>query len=146
VKAACAALMLPAGMAGAGVVRAVGDCLARSDLFPIGMLPAGARDALLTLYASECASAGAPPLAAEVLASLDGVVRRGGLESPAVALTRREREVLPLLAAGGTLTEIAADLQVSPSTVRTQVAVLRAKFGAGSRSELVRKARDAGLV
>lgn len=146
VRAASAALMLPPEMAAAGVVRAVGDCLARSDYLPIGMLPAGARDALLALYASEGATVGAPPLPAAVIASLDSVVRRGGPARPAVALTQRERALLPLLGAGGTLAEIAAELQVSPSTVRTQVAVLRAKFDAESRSELVRKARDAGLV
>ena len=81
-----------------------------------------------------------------MIAALDSVVRRGGPARPAVALTQRERALLPLLGGDGTLAEIAAVLQVSPSTVRTQVAVLRAKFDAESRAELVRKARDAGLV
>ena len=54
--------------------------------------------------------------------------------------------LLMLSAGQGCAIEIAAALQVSPNTVRNQVATLRGKFGAASRQELVHLAQEAGLL
>ncbi len=59
--------------------------------------------------------------------------RRAELSSRARALTPREREVLMLLYEGAMITEIAALLQVSPSTVRSQVKAVRQKLGVTSQ-------------
>jgi len=52
-------------------------------------------------------------------------------------LTRREREVLALLASGANSTEIARALTVSPNTVRTHVQSILAKLQVHSRLEAV---------
>jgi DNA-binding CsgD family transcriptional regulator len=67
-------------------------------------------------------SAGAPP------------VRWGG-PAPAVRLTRREAEVLGLLARRWTDKEIAAALGISPRTAMGHVASILAKLGARNRRE-----------
>jgi NarL family two-component system response regulator LiaR len=55
--------------------------------------------------------------------------------TPGADLTTREREVLGLLATGRTNTEIATQLVVSLSTVKTHVSSIIAKLGASSRTE-----------
>jgi DNA-binding CsgD family transcriptional regulator len=52
-------------------------------------------------------------------------------------LTRREREILGLLATGMSGAEIAAKLVLSPETVRTHVRNAMAKLGASTRSQAV---------
>jgi two-component system response regulator NreC len=69
-----------------------------------------------------------------------------GAPSPAPALTQREREVLRLLALGHTNAEAAQRLHLSVRTVETHRANLQAKLGVSGRAELVRHARDRGLV
>ena len=65
----------------------------------------------------------------------------GGATSPHAAsacragLTRREREVLGLLAAGGSNREIAAALYLSPRTAERHVANIYLKLGAHSKAE-----------
>jgi PAS domain S-box-containing protein len=58
-------------------------------------------------------------------------------ESPAGALTRREVEVLRLMAAGRSTRAVADVLHVSPATVRNHVQNLMAKLGVHSRLEAV---------
>lgn len=66
---------------------------------------------------------------------------------PAVSLTPREREILPLLAAGRTDREIGATLYLSHRTVENHVARLRAKLGgARTRAEALETARTIGLL
>lgn len=62
------------------------------------------------------------------------------------SLTRREREVLALLAQGGTNRSIAAALHISPGTVQTHVRNLMAKLDERSRLEAVTTAIRLGLV
>ncbi|WP_242660622.1 helix-turn-helix domain-containing protein [Mycobacterium kubicae] len=50
-------------------------------------------------------------------------------------LTRREREVLTLLAAGHSDAEIATRLTLSPKTVGHHVAAILAKLGVGNRTQ-----------
>lgn len=61
-------------------------------------------------------------------------------------LTPREREVLTLLAQGGTNQTIAEDLSISPETVQTHVRNLMAKVDERSRLALVTTAIRLGLV
>jgi len=55
----------------------------------------------------------------------------------AYSLTPREREVLGAIARGGSTSEIAAELFLSPHTVRDYVKTVFEKLGVSSRSELV---------
>jgi len=62
------------------------------------------------------------------------------------ALTRREMEVLSLLAAGADTATIAAQWQVSPLTVRTHIRSVLAKFEVHSQLQAVAKAQALGIV
>jgi DNA-binding NarL/FixJ family response regulator len=61
-------------------------------------------------------------------------------------LTDREHEVLVLIARGLSNDEIAAELVVSPATVKTHVNRVIAKLGGPSRAQLVVLAYETGLV
>jgi DNA-binding CsgD family transcriptional regulator len=61
-------------------------------------------------------------------------------------LSRRELEVVRLVALGASRPEIAAELQISHDTVRTHVRNAMAKLGARSRAHLVAKAVGRSLV
>ena len=62
------------------------------------------------------------------------------------ALTDREREVLALVGRGRTNDEIAAELFVSPATVKTHVGRVMSKLYARDRAQLVVAAYESGLV
>jgi DNA-binding NarL/FixJ family response regulator len=81
----------------------------------------------------------AKPFAAdELLARLRRLIRRAGrAESAPTTLTRRELEVLQLLADGLDQAEIAERLVISPKTVGTHIERILAKLGAHSRAEAV---------
>jgi DNA-binding NarL/FixJ family response regulator len=66
----------------------------------------------------------------------------GALDS----LTEREREVLRLVAAGMSNTEIADRLVVSPATSKTHVSRILTKLGARDRAQLVMIAYETGLA
>jgi len=61
-------------------------------------------------------------------------------------ITDREYDVLRQLAAGRSNKEIARHLEVSPNTVKTHVARLFEKLGAGRRTAAIRSARELGLI
>jgi DNA-binding CsgD family transcriptional regulator len=61
-------------------------------------------------------------------------------------LSERELEVLHELAAGRSNKEIAAQLHVSPNTIKTHVARLFEKLGARRRTEAIARARELGIV
>lgn len=61
-------------------------------------------------------------------------------------LTRREREVLQLVAAGLSGREIAARLCISERTVRSHAGRMCSKLGVRNRVELVMAAQRAGLL
>lgn len=65
---------------------------------------------------------------------------------PLDRLTPREAEILRLLAAGKTTTEIAAALGVSPSTVGTHVTNLKRRLGVATRTGLISVAASGRLV
>jgi LuxR family maltose regulon positive regulatory protein len=62
------------------------------------------------------------------------------------ALTAREIEVLHRLTGSSSIGEIAADLYVSPNTVKTHTTTLYRKLGARSRSEAIKIARERQLI
>jgi len=62
-----------------------------------------------------------------------------------MAITTREREVLALIAAGLSNTEIADRLAISPATAKTHVGHLLTKLAARDRVHLVILAYQAGL-
>ncbi len=61
-------------------------------------------------------------------------------------LSERELEVLRLLNSQLSVPEIARELTVAPSTVRTHVRVVYNKLGVHGRLEAIQKARDLGLI
>ena len=71
---------------------------------------------------------------------------RGARPGESAGLSRREREVLNLLAAGRSDGEIAAALFISRKTASVHVANIKVKLGAGSRVEIVLHALHLGLV
>ena len=92
----------------------------------------------------------APGLHLSILAPVDGELAaidaddaRSGAGDP---LTRRERQVLTALALGRTGAEIAADLYISPETVRNHVRNARAKLGARTRAQAVAQAVQSGQI
>ena len=60
-------------------------------------------------------------------------------------LTHREREILDLLAAGKNNVAIAAELNLTPKTVANNVSNIFSKLQVAGRSELIVRAREAGL-
>ena len=82
----------------------------------------------------------------------DGVLRpqlvelaRIAAEPTSAALTRRELDVLRLLADGATNRRIAGTLGIAPSTVGTHVEHIFAKLGVTDRSEAIVRARREGF-
>jgi DNA-binding NarL/FixJ family response regulator len=61
-------------------------------------------------------------------------------------LTEREREIMALVATGLSNDEIAAELHLSPLTVKTHVSRAMLKLGARDRAQLVVFAYQTGLV
>lgn len=88
-----------------------------------------------------------PPIARRLLAELASQPEPPHAD-PAVlsGLTEREREVLTLVALGGSNGEIAEKLVVSPATAKTHVSRTMIKLGARDRAQLVVLAYEAGLV
>lgn len=82
-------------------------------------------------------------------------VRRVGLgmtmfapksDQPAPLLSRRERDVLDLIAGGSTNREIAEALFLSPHTVKEHTSALYRKLQARNRAEAVQRAQRIGLL
>jgi DNA-binding NarL/FixJ family response regulator len=89
-----------------------------------------------------------PTVAARLLHQLsDPTAPAGAPAPPAVdALTRREREVLCLLAAGRSNKRIALELGIAEKTVKTHVGHVLAKLGVSDRTQAALVAVRAGLA
>jgi len=117
----------------------------------LAALRAGAR-AVLPPDAAPALLAAALPAIARGLAvlppsQLAGFVGRPPAPAAAEAgLTRREREVLDLLAAGASNKVIARRLGLSFHTAKAHVAAVLQKLGAASRADAVARGARAGLV
>ena len=124
------------------------------DEYVHGALKAGARGfllkdagpALLT-QAIHAAADGdaliAPSVTVRLLAAF-ARSQKGSPAQPIEPLTSREEQVLLPVAQGRTNSEIAADLHISPSTVKTHLASLMRKLGARNRVELAMWAHETG--
>ena len=66
-------------------------------------------------------------------------------DKPFPELTERETEILDRIAAGKNNGQIAAELYLSPKTIRNNVSSILAKLQATDRAEVIIRARDAGL-
>jgi DNA-binding NarL/FixJ family response regulator len=82
-------------------------------------------------------------LAARIAEVLSPAATRA--ERPFPELTERETEVLDLIAAGRSNGQIAQTLFLSPKTIRNNITSILAKLQATDRSEVIVRARDAGL-
>ena len=88
---------------------------------------------------------GARPLLDE-LRALGGPRPRSAPERGETALTRRESEILALVAAGRSNGEIGSQLFISTKTVSVHVSNILAKLGAAGRTEAAAIARRRGLL
>ncbi|WP_404384644.1 response regulator transcription factor [Knoellia locipacati] len=126
------------------------------DEYVLGALRAGARGFLLKdagpellVQAIHAAASGdalvAPNITRRLLATFADQ-KPGVPVQPVDPITEREEEVLALVARGRTNAEIAAELFVGLSTVKTHVASLMSKLGARNRVEIAMWAHDTRRV
>jgi DNA-binding NarL/FixJ family response regulator len=117
------------------------------DEYVYAALRAGARGFLLKdagpallAQAVQAAANGDALVAPSVTARLLEAFAEAGPAAPPVqpiqALTDREEQVLAAVAAGSTNSEIAAEMYITLSTVKTHIASLMAKLGARNRVEI----------
>ncbi len=109
---------------------------------------AGAREALRQAAETfeACGGVWRRDRALSALGQLGGAGRRMvGAVRGAGSLTRREREVARLAAAGQSAKEIATQLSIGERTVETHLARAYAKLGLASKIDLVRRASELGL-
>lgn len=124
------------------------------DEYILGALKAGARGFLLKdagpallSQAIHAAADGEALIAPSVTVRLLTAFARsqpGPFAQPIEPLTSREEEVLVTVAQGRTNSEIAADLYISPSTVKSHLASLMRKLDARNRVELAMWAHETG--
>ncbi len=88
----------------------------------------------------------APNVTARLLSAFADVHRAAPPEQPREALTEREEQVLLTVARGLTNAEIAAELYISLSTVKTHIASLMMKLGARNRVEIAMWAYETDRV
>ena len=82
--------------------------------------------------------------AGSLRAWLSGPHSPGGQASS--ALTAAELRLLPLLTTHLSLPEIAAELSLSPHTVKSEAASIYRKLGSSSRSQMIARSRELGLL
>lgn len=109
-----------------------------------GFLPKETTKSQIVSAVLECAR-GRDVLAPDLAAGLVGEIRRRA-EPPGPVLTAREREVLGLIAGGRSVRAIAAELHLSPATVKTYVQRLYEKLGVGDRGSAVAEAMRRRLL
>ncbi len=128
-----------------------------TDEYVHGALKAGARGFLLKdagpdllVQAIRAAAAGdaliAPSVTARLLTTFSNVADRTPPAHPVEALTEREEEVVLTVARGRTNPEIADELHISLSTVKTHLAAVMTKLGARNRVEIAMWAYETGRM
>ncbi len=127
------------------------------DEYVYSALKAGARGFLLKdagadllVQAIEAAADGealiAPSITARLLAQFSDLGPRGKALQPHEPLTEREEQVLVTVAKGKTNAEIASELHISLSTVKSHLASLMGKLEARNRVEIAIWAYETGRV
>jgi DNA-binding NarL/FixJ family response regulator len=127
------------------------------DEYVHGALKAGARGFLLKdagpellVQAIHAAANGdaliSPNITRRLLTTLAGLERATPPAQPIEPLTEREEEVLLTVARGRTNAEIADELKITLSTVKTHVAALMNKLGARNRVEVAMWAYETNRV
>lgn len=127
------------------------------DEYVYGALKAGARGFLLkdcgpdllTRAVHAAANGDAlidPGVTVRLLAAFAESEGRASPAQPVAPLTDREEEVLATVARGRTNAEIAEDLHISMSTVKTHLASLMQKLGARNRVEIAMWAYETGRM
>jgi len=127
----------------------------RSEEYFFEMLKAGASGYILKgaetsdlIHAIRTVAAGEVflyPLMAQKLVE-DYLTRLSNEEATNKLLSKREKEIVLLLADGFTSKEIAEKLVISPSTVHSHRTNIMSKLDLNSRHELIRYAREKGLI
>ncbi|GAA3684530.1 response regulator transcription factor [Nonomuraea antimicrobica] len=87
-----------------------------------------------------------PSITVRLLRHVTGNRAPGDSALPSEALTEREGEIAALVAEGGTNADIAAELFISPGTVKTHVASIQRKFGVRNRVGIAVRAFEAGYT
>jgi DNA-binding NarL/FixJ family response regulator len=88
----------------------------------------------------------APGVTRRLIAEFAGRPEPGPVPRPLDGITEREREVLARIGRGRSNAEIAAELNITITTVKTYVGRLLAKLGARDRVQLVIIAYETGLA
>jgi two-component system nitrate/nitrite response regulator NarL len=109
-----------------------------------GFLPKESTKTEIVRGVLDCAK-GRDVVSPAIAAGLAGEIRRRG-EARTPMLSPREREVLDLIAEGLSTPEIAAELYLAPSTVKTHLQRLYEKLGVGDRAAAVAAAMRRGLL
>jgi len=104
------------------------------------------RDAAELLQAIRVAAGGGHYLPPEAAAQMLTRLRQESAQAPHLSLSARELEILHLIVAGVSLTEIGERLFLSVKTISTYRTRLLAKLGVDSNAELVRYAMRHKLV
>jgi DNA-binding NarL/FixJ family response regulator len=119
-----------------------------SDADILSAVEAGASGYLLKdapphelIAAVRAAAAGESALAPVITSRLLGRMR-----APQASLSSREIQVLELVAAGRSNTEVAAEIFVSDTTVKSHLAHIFSKLGVNSRTAAVSAARQQGII
>ena len=87
-----------------------------------------------------------PGVASRVLDRLAQLTRQAGQAAEPQLLSDRELEVLQLMASGAANKQIASDLTISESTVKTHVTNIFQKLDVNHRTEAVTKAISKGII
>ena len=87
-----------------------------------------------------------PGVASRVLDRLAQLTRQAGQAAEPQLLSDRELEVLRLMASGAANKQIASDLTISESTVKTHVTNIFQKLDVSHRTEAVTKAMSKGII
>jgi DNA-binding NarL/FixJ family response regulator len=143
--------------AGSGGTRVVVLTTFDDDDYVYGALRAGASGFLVKdmalddiIAAIRVIAAGdgliSPGVTRRLIAEIAGRPQPAPAPRPLAGITGREREVLASIGRGRSNTEIAADLNITVTTVKTYVGRLLAKLGARDRVQLVIIAYETGLV
>lgn len=109
-----------------------------------GFLPKESTRTEIVNAVVDCAH-GRDVVSADVAAGLAAEIRRRA-EPAGPALSRREREVLTMIADGSSIPQIAKALFLAPSTVKTHTQRLYEKLGVGDRAAAVAEAMRRGLL